>query len=249
MTLQRKYSWVPDIPDHRDWKYSAKITRIDLPRKVDLRIGQSEVYDQGNLGSCVANSTCAQFDYLYNKEHKSFLHPSRLFVYRGARELEGYINEDSGCMIRDAIKYLASTGVCKESTWTYDISKFADKPSIEAYNEASKFKIVKYERANSLLQMQQAAAQGYCTAFGFTVYESFESDKTARTGICTKPRKTERALGGHAVLFCGYDMDTKRALVRNSWGKEWGQGGYFWMPFTYFTKDLTDDYWVIHTTT
>lgn len=39
---------------------------------------------------------------------------------------------------------------------------------------------------------------------------------------------------------------TKRFLVRNSWGVNWGLKGYFWAPFEYFTNpDLAEDFWTI----
>ena len=82
--------------------------------------------------------------------------------------------------------------------------------------------------------------------FGFTVYESFESDEVARTGVAPMPEPGETALGGHAVLAVGYDDAAGRFLVRNSWTAEWGMCGYFTMPYGYLTDDnLADDFWTI----
>jgi len=245
----KKYGWIPDVPDHRDLKFKATIVKTALPKHVDLRVGMPAIYDQGELGSCTANGIAAQFDYIYNTIHKSFITPSRLFIYYGEREIEGSIGEDSGAMIRDGIKYVADKGTCKESTWAYNINKFTEKPSQESYNEASKYKITKYQRVNSLTQLKQALAQGMPVVFGFSVYESFESTKTSKTGIVTKPRKTERILGGHCVLAVGYDTTKKIIIVRNSWGTGWGDNGYCYFPESYFTKDLTDDFWAIQITT
>jgi C1A family cysteine protease len=58
------------------------------------------------------------------------------------------------------------------------------------------------------------------------------------------PRKSERMLGGHAVMAAGYDQPKKRLLVRNSWGRGWGQKGYFSLPFAYL-EELADDFWTI----
>jgi len=63
------------------------------------------------------------------------------------------------------------------------------------------------------------------------------------------PSPGDKAEGGHAVLLCGYKDETKNFLVRNSWGEDWGSGGYFWMPYEYVTDpDLSDDFWTIRDT-
>ena len=61
----------------------------------------------------------------------------------------------------------------------------------------------------------------------------------------TQPK--EGAVGGHAVLAVGYDDDqSQRFIVRNSWGRGWGQKGYFTMPYPYLlTNNLSDDFWTI----
>ena len=92
--------------------------------------------------------------------------------------------------------------------------------------------------------MLNCLAEGFPFVFGFTVYESFESIKVAQTGQVPMPKKSERALGGHAVMAAGYDQKQKRFIVRNSWGEEWGQAGYFTMPYAYL-ETSADDFWTI----
>ncbi len=60
------------------------------------------------------------------------------------------------------------------------------------------------------------------------------------------PKKKEKVLGGHAVMAVGYDDNREAVIVRNSWGKEWGDKGYFYMPYAYITNShLCDDFWTI----
>ncbi len=86
--------------------------------------------------------------------------------------------------------------------------------------------------------------------FGFSVYESFESDSVASTGVVPMPSPNEQLLGGHAVVLVGYDDTKKVWIVRNSWGTNWGQAGYFTMPYAYLTNsNLASDFWTISTVT
>jgi C1A family cysteine protease len=94
--------------------------------------------------------------------------------------------------------------------------------------------------------MRACLADGYPFVFGFTVYESFESDAVANTGTVPMPKKSERVLGGHAVCAVGYDDAAKRFIVRNSWGLDWGRKGYCTMPYAYLAdRNLSDDFWTM----
>jgi C1A family cysteine protease len=97
-----------------------------------------------------------------------------------------------------------------------------------------------------LTQFRGCLAHGNPFVFGFRVYECFESDEVRRTGEVPMPAAGEQALGGHAVLAVGYDDAAQRFLVRNSWGSDWGIGGYFTLPYGYLTEPgLSSDFWTI----
>jgi C1A family cysteine protease len=94
--------------------------------------------------------------------------------------------------------------------------------------------------------MKGCLASGYPFVFGFSVYESFESQEVKQTGRVPMPSPNEQLLGGHAVLAVGYDDSQRRFIVRNSWGKDWGMQGYFTIPYAYLLDDnLADDFWTI----
>jgi C1A family cysteine protease len=271
-----KYGWNPDIPDHRDYQYSDlrkkidekniiasdninpvreyKVSTIDgaqipvsysLPF-IDLRPMDSPIFDQGALGSCTGNALAGALEFLEKKDKVPYIELSRLFIYYDERVAENTISIDSGAQIRDGIKTLAKLGVCSETCWPYDIEKFAIQPGHNCYKEAAKHRILTYYRLNTLDDMVHCLNSGYPFVFGFSVYSNFESEDVAKTGIVGMPATNESLLGGHAVMAIGYDNNTQRFLVRNSWGAGWGQQGYFTIPFAYLeNRNLSDDIWVI----
>ncbi|MFA5145941.1 MAG: C1 family peptidase [Candidatus Omnitrophota bacterium] len=242
--IKRSYGWYPDIPDQRDYLYTAIRPVVRLPEKVDLREHCSMVEDQGNLGSCTAQALAGNLEFLDMKIDHIYTDVSRLFIYYNERVLIDSVDYDSGASLRDGIKSLKDDGACEERMWPYVIEKFDDKPPAKCYKEAKGHRIESYHRINTLREMLVCLAEGYPFVFGFTVYESFESPKVAKTGIVNMPGEDESALGGHAVLAVGYDQKARRFLVRNSWGQGWGMDGYFTMPFRYL-ETLAGDFWTV----
>jgi C1A family cysteine protease len=239
------YGWRPDLPDARDRQYSAVSRQIvNLPDSVDLRAKCAPVYDQGQLGSCTANAIAGAVEFC---ELENMIMPSRLFIYYNERVIEGTINTDSGAQIRDGVKSVATQGVCPESEWPYVITKFTEQPFKQCYDDALKTEATEYlSLQQDLIQMKTCLAEGFPFIFGFTVYESFESQIVAQTGILNMPGASEKIVGGHAVMAVGYDDGTSRMLIRNSWGTDWGVAGYFTMPYDYISDgDLASDFWTI----
>jgi len=244
----KRYGWTPDLPDQRDHLYAAPTAVLKkLLTQVDLSKQCPAVYDQGELGSCTANAIAAAIEFDRMKQHLPDFVPSRLFIYYNERVMEGTVNSDSGAQIRDGIKSVAQQGACPEKEWPYDISKFTVKPPAQSYPDALKDRAVSYTRlSHNLNQMKGCLADGYPFVFGFTVYESFESQTVAQTGHAPMPQHNEQVLGGHAVLAVGYDDSHQWFLVRNSWGTQWGMHGYFTLPYAYLINpNLADDYWTI----
>ena len=245
----KRFGWLRDIPDQRDHLYAAPVAAlVALPPSIDLRNQCPTVYDQGQLGSCTANGIggAIQFDRMKQKLTPDFV-PSRLFIYYNERVIEHTVNSDSGAMIRDGVKSVSKQGVCPETDWPYDITQFAKKPPTNCYKEALQYKEVQYRRLlQNVNQLKGCLASGYPFVFGFTVYDSFESQTVAQTGIVPMPGSAEQVLGGHCVVAVGYDDSQQRFFIRNSWGTGWGMQGYCTMPYAYLTDaNLSSDFWTI----
>jgi C1A family cysteine protease len=262
--MKRKRSglgWVRDLPDPRDYIYSAPLGALQaLPPSVDLT-PPFPVYDQGRIGSCTANALAAavQFDRLKNNENPEFV-PSRLFIYYNERTIEGDPGNDGGAQLRDGIKTLQQQGICPETEWPYDDtpavyeggpfpvgSKPTTQPPQIAYNDAVNYVITSYQRLNqNLSQLQGCLASGYPFVFGFSVFGSWYN-QDPRPIVIPVPSNSDTFVGGHAVLCVGYDNARCVFKIRNSWGADVGENGYFYIPYAYVTEPtLANDFWVIN---
>jgi C1A family cysteine protease len=245
----QRYGWKKDHIDKRDIKFKiAKPLLLKLPVRIDLRgAAMPAVYDQEDLGSCTANSVGGICQYEDNKDGVS-IPPSRLFVYYNTRAIEGNVPSDSGAEIRNTIKSVNRWGYCDEKLWPYITSKFAVKPNDPAYAKALAERVTSYNRVTQQAQYIKAAVVAkHPVAFGFVVYPGFESAEVARTGVVPMPNPArEDPIGGHAVAVVGYDDVKRWFIVRNSWGPNWGDKGYFYMPYQYvLDRNLSSDFWIV----
>lgn len=237
------YGWKPDSVDGRDHLFSVVHHPhiAELPSSVDLSGKMPAVFDQGELGSCTANAILAAF---------GFIHPgftgSRLALYYDERNIEGTVNDDAGAEIRDGIKVMATQGVPSEAEWPYNIGRFREAPP---QGHGNAFKLSSYSRLVTGDDFHQCLAAGFPFVLGFQVWPDLESDAVASTGRLPLPNYDVEPIGGHAVCVIGYDQHSPVGdafLVRNSWGRDWGLKGDFWVPRAYFEhQDLASDAWTL----
>lgn len=216
---------------------------VKLPKCVDLRPNNPPIFDQGELGSCTANAGVRARMMLSGEQQML----SRLFQYYQERVIEGTISEDAGAQMRDIGKAMYNCGICPESDYPYEPSKFAKFPGEIAMKSAEKYKIGSYHSVPDLNGLRQVLAlKQQPVLVGIDIYSSFESDKVSRTGVVPIPRKNEKLLGGHAVAAVGYNDIKKQVICANSWGAMWGDHGYFYLPYKFFDKGLAYDFWTLN---
>jgi C1A family cysteine protease len=247
MRTPRKFGYIKDDPDTRDYIYTLNREFLAvLPPKASVQALCPPVYDQGNLGSCVANAVSSLVSFAHLDHNFPDPKPSRLFIYYNARVIEGDPLDDSGCQIRDAIKSTVKQGVCPEKEWPYDITRFAVQPSDPCYTDALSNRVVSYHSIpQSIDLMKGCIAEGFPFAIGIQVYDNFPMD----IGINEIPMPAGRVVGGHAIDIVGYSDTNRMFLMRNSWGSSWGDNGYASIPYDYLSDpNLANDLWTIRTT-
>lgn len=244
-----KLNWRRQPVDNRDkiTRRGVLFTPSELPVKFQLD-KEIPIYDQGDLGSCTANSGCACYRYEYAQLKNTFdtFDPSRLYLYYNTRKIEGSTEEDAGAYIRDVFKALNKDGLCEESLFPYYTDRFATEPSPNCYINGKKYQTVRYAAVpQDLNSLKSAVFSGAAISFGFDVYKSFMYGSW--TEICPIPNPSkEQLLGGHAVTIIGWDDNKKAFLIQNSWGSDWKNKGKFYMPYEMVTDNkFCDDFWVI----
>jgi C1A family cysteine protease len=247
------YGRLPKTPDPRDYRFKASAPYTG--QFVDLSDGIVQVYDQQSIGSCVAHGTSAAVDYARKKQGLAPIGPSRLFVYYQGRVRGGYpVDQDTGLEIRDGFTVISKDGAPPETDWAYDVARFTQKPPAQAYLDGVKDIAVKFGQV-APGDIDATIAAGFPVVQGFDVYESFESDAVARTGIVPMPKAGERQVGGHCTVIVSTPKDgaeiggipgVKYRRHLNSWSDSWGQGGYYWAPVE-LTAKYASDFWMVTT--
>lgn len=271
--IKYKFGWIPDYPDFRDYTethenmkplLSCMRAGSDSPAssKVDLRKWCSPVENQGNIGSCTANAIAAVVEYFENKSFGKYIDASRLFLYKVTRNLLHFTG-DTGAFLKSALGALVLFGMPPEEYWPYDPEHFDDEPNTFCYAFANNYRCISYFRHDPpqlstkevLESVKKYLASGVPSVFGFSVYQSIQFAN--KDGLIPFPSPNEKMLGGHAIAAFGYDDEieisnpinssvTKGALlIRNSWGEEWGEAGYGWLPYEYVLKGIARDFWSV----
>jgi len=234
---------------------------VELSPKVDLRKWCSPVEDQGSLGSCTAQATVAIVEYFERRAFGRHIDASRLFLYKVSRNMLHWTG-DTGAYLRTAMGALVLFGVPPEEYWPYKVEDYEVEPPAFCYAFAQNYKAINYYRLDYPGISKRALEKrikanlraGLPSMFGFTVFSSIEQAKD--NGEIPFPTSNETRRGGHAVVAIGYDdkikientnqggsTHTGAFLIRNSWGTEWGDEGYGYLPYAYIREGLAIDWW------
>ena len=207
---------------------------------VDLREWASPVEEQRQLGSCTAQAIVGAYELLMNMHYPDqSVDLSRLFLYYNARKISGDIDEDIGAYISTGIDAVETYGICREGLWPYDADKFKVEPSARAYFDARRrsisnvYEVTSHDMIIDMLDSQRPVVVGVAVYSGFNTISN-------RATTLAMPGRAEEPNGSHAMCIVGYDNAKQLFLVRNSFGDDWGELGYFWIPYAYADENFSD---------
>jgi C1A family cysteine protease len=257
--------WRPDLADHRDYALaersigrllrdlSTRKRHVELPSAVDWRDYCGPIEDQGELPTSTAHACVALVQQFERRASGRLLRLSRMFAHQSACRQQG-VASDSPVSLRTMLKTMVRCGIPPEKYWPYDTSHASREPDAFAHSFHRGFRALRYVRLDArdstpdatLMRLKRALAAGFSFAFGFPVCTAVEAAPEI-----SFPAAADSVLCGQAVVAVGYDdklrvrSDKGAILVRNSWGTDWGNGGYGWLPYTYVQQRLAADFWTL----
>lgn len=234
------------LPKHR------MLTRVspELPAVVDTRQHCGPIKNQQSLGSCTGHAFSSAMEWIFRAYLGKQPILSPLYLYSKELIADGTFPNDNGSDGVTGSGITIADGCCEDALYP-DASLKIVQPTPEQDTNAALYRMGAYHGlTSSQVALSVLGDQTpWPVEIGFTVYDSFESDEVASTGIYN-PANTENVLGGHEVLMVGFDVgDTPKlrpsncppaVLIQNSWGKDWGLGGFFWMVLSVLDDSETD---------
>lgn len=242
----------PSPRDVRDHVMTVS-PKPSLPSLIDLSALCTTVKDQGEMGSCTAFACVGLMEHVYRKCGLTIpddLLSERFLYYVTRVNIEkGPANDDSGAYIRDVLKAMNKFGVCLEKCMPYNMN-YSEVPSRKAYTQALNYQIISYTTiqinsaspSTTLKQLKTLLSSGNPFVGGVICYSNFFDDTN---GLIPLPKG--QMIGGHALLFVGYDDASQVFKFKNSWGTEWGDNGYGYLPYAYLTTFNMLDLWTVYT--
>jgi hypothetical protein len=225
----------PDTIDFRDRMYVPTLVTVPTARHLpDFQAAGVPIRNQGSEGACTGFALAAVADYLLRTRRPDggqVPEVSAHMLYAMARRYDEWPGEDySGSSARGAMKGWYQHGVCSQAAWPDSAGVLDAARSREAMERP----LGAYFRVDhgDLVAMHAALAEVgvlYATA---QVHVGWQDPSDGIIEL------DDQVVGGHAFAIVGFDRDG--FWIQNSWGTEWGAGGFGRIAYTDWLRNGTD---------
>ena len=134
--------------------------------------------------------------------------------------------DNFGCQggyLARALSYLQTTGIPLETDAPYTSGETGINGTCTAAMQQNTYRVTGFERIAASVESIKSALIQYGPLF--TQYVIFEDFMYYESGVY---RHVEGYIEGiHAVTIVGYDDAEQSWIVKNTWGPNWGESGYF----------------------
>jgi len=212
------------------------------PPSVDLSLNFPEPGNQGNQSSCVGWATAyalksyqekVEIGWSLNTAEHLF---SPAFLYN---QING--GQDKGSYIHEALQLVVDKGLATLDKMPYSPTDYLTQPGQDAVQQALNYRARSWTKINDTSQIKAALVNRKPLVIGIPIYQNFYNLKGADAVYNTTSGNND---GGHAVTIVGYDDNRFGGAFKviNSWGINWGDGGYFWMPYNFAQQVISQAY-------
>lgn len=208
--------------DIRDYKAEAIYPKPKslLPESYDLRTVLRPIRDQGNQGTCVAQTGACIKEYQEFIQSNLNYYFSPQFIYNNRED-----PTTEGMYCRDMMKILNKYGCCLERTFPYGSTALNKSIIKEAFQEANNYRSKEYAQVNTVDTLKSAIIQNGVCCIAVPVFNY-------SVRMWAPENKSQVELGGHCMSVVGYNKTG--FIIRNSWGELWGDNGYCIFPYSDF---------------
>ena len=210
------------------------VLRATLPRKLDLSGTLPRPRDQVDTSTCTSWSTtyaaASQAARRNGLGAALILSPS--FTYN-------VVAGDHTCRFPTStsatLDVLKNVGTLPIEEYVFDAGWCGRQPTPAEKQRAGRYRIKNWSRfdAADLTMVKQQLTRGVAVVFGMRVGATVMGWRG--DGVITE----DRDLGGsHAMVVVGFDDDRQAFRILNSWGRNWGDGGYGWFGYDFWKRNV-----------
>jgi hypothetical protein len=254
--MKRILNCIPSRHSENDWKFDNAINAnilkapAQLPKSVDLRSAWWEVGDQGGTGACVGwavADSLLRWHFARVDRIDKVTHLAARYVWMAAKETDEFLDrptsfiESDGTSLKAALDVVRKFGIVADQVLPFVNQSMYTDDVMTFYAIASQLKIASYiNLERNLSRWRTWLAQEGPVLVRLDVDATWDSADDTLGRLETYQPDTAR--GGHAVVLVGYTTDG--FIVRNSWGKDWGDQGYAYASIPYAQAAFTEAYGV-----